>query len=371
MGVNSDFYAIIPAGGAGTRLWPLSRSTAPKFLLDLTGSGSSLLQDTVERLTALCGENFLVVTGRAHLAKVEKQLPFLGKQSFIAEPSGKNSMAAIGLAAAVLAKRHGDIVVGSFAADHVIGDNVAFTNAVESAIRAARAGYVATIGITPEYAATGFGYIASGEMLSGEKLGTDLPCAVYAVKSFQEKPPLALAKQYLESGEYFWNAGMFVAKASVLLAALERFVPQLYVDLMELAAAWDTENEAAVLAQKWENLPAIAIDHAIAEPLAALGGVAVVPAQMGWSDLGDYQALADLRAQVSDLPRGDKDITDVLDPVFVRATPGLVFSKKQKVVVLGIPDAVVVVEDDVVLVTTQEYAQEVKEVVEQLPVSLK
>src|SRR5665648_375818 len=189
----AGFWAVIPAGGAGTRLWPLSRSKSPKFLRDMTGTGSSLLQATWNRLKPLCGDHIMVVTGVLHEAAVRVQLPGLAQANLVAEPSPRGSMAAIGLAAAMLERRDPDAVIGSFAADHVIGEPEIFANVVREAVEVARTGYVVTIGIEPTRPATGFGYIHVGEHLA-------VPGAPSArkVSAFVEKPDVVRAQTYLD-----------------------------------------------------------------------------------------------------------------------------------------------------------------------------
>lgn len=350
-----SFYAIIPAGGAGSRLWPLSRKANPKFLTDLTGQGRSLLQLTVDRLSPLTTETF-IVCGTDHEAAVRFQIP---SADVVVEPSPRGTMGAIGLAAAVIQEKFGDVVVGSFAADHLIVDEPAFHDAVERAISAAEAGYVATIGITPDEPATGFGYIHAGaEQENG----------VYGVESFVEKPDSETAKEYLATGEYFWNAGMFIAKTSVLLGALERFHPEIAQPLTEIARQWNGAGRTEAIAKYWDLLPNAVIDRAIAEPLAAESGVSVVPADMGWSDVGDYASLAqvidpmELANQVS--PGGTHQPTLRID-----SPEALIYTSSKPVVLVGVPDAVVVETDDVILVTQKSASQQVKTAVDSLEIS--
>src|SRR5689334_11568362 len=269
---GTDLWAVVPAGGAGTRLWPLSRAAAPKFLHDLGGTGRSLLQATYDRLVPLVGERVLVVTGAAHAEAVTAQLDGLPAANVIAEPSPRDSMAAIGLAAAIIERQDPDAVMGSFAADHVIADAEAFRACVAEAAEVARTGVLVTIGIEPDFPSTGFGYIRLGERLDG------FPTA-HAVAEFVEKPDAVTAASYLATGEYRWNAGMFVARASVILDLLAEEHPKLAADLRRIAA------EPALLAELWPGLTKIAIDHAIAEPAAAAGRVAVVPGAFGWEDI--------------------------------------------------------------------------------------
>ncbi|MDO8121386.1 mannose-1-phosphate guanylyltransferase [Isoptericola sp. b490] len=352
--VLPGFRAVVPAGGAGTRLWPLSRAGSPKFLHDLTGTGRSLLQDTVDRLTPLTGpQGVLVVTGAAHEAAVRVQLPALGAGAVLAEPSPRDSMAAIGLAAAVLAEREGDVVLGSFAADHVISGE-GFARAVSQGVQAAEAGFVTTVGIAATAPSTAFGYIEAGEPLA------DVPGA-YHVAGFTEKPDAETAAAWLATGRYRWNAGMFLARVEVLLGHLARLLPALHDGLREIAAAWDTPRRGTVLEAVWPGLQRIAIDHAIAEPVAAAGGVAVVPGDFSWDDVGDVAALRDL------LP-GDPHVLGDVDQVLAVDAPGaLVAPGAQRLVaVLGVPDVVVLDTPDALLVTTRDRAQQVKALVDAL-----
>jgi mannose-1-phosphate guanylyltransferase len=342
-----NFWAVIPAGGAGTRLWPLSRSSSPKFLHDLTGSGRSLLQGTYDRLAPLVGDRFLVVTGRAHRAAVADQLPAVAAGSVVAEPSARDSMAAIGLAAALLEREHPDAVMGSFAADHVIADPLRFGDAVRIAVAAAREDWLVTIGIDPTSPSAAFGYIHLGDDLPGH------PGAA-SVREFVEKPSAEVAQAYLATGRYRWNAGMFVVRPRVLLELLAESDPGFAATLREIAA------QPSRLEELWPGLPKIALDHAVAEPAAAAGRVVTVPASFGWDDIGDFDSLAAI------LPAPAAGPTVLGDPGLVRAidSTGLVVPAGGKTVaVVGIDDVVVVDTPDALLVTTRARAQQVKDVV--------
>ncbi|WP_314454329.1 mannose-1-phosphate guanylyltransferase [uncultured Actinomyces sp.] len=374
-------HAIIPAGGAGTRLWPLSRRRRPKFLLDLTGAGRSLLQDTVARLAPLAATT-TVVTGAAHIAVVADQLPQVPRDNLLAEPSPRDSMAAIGLAAAVIARRHGrGAVVGSFAADHTVADRTAFADAVRQAALLAEQGWVVTIGIEATGPSTAFGYIHAGDP-------TDMPGAPDGrrVLGFTEKPDADTAAAYLATGDYRWNAGMFVVRAGVLLDHLAELRPQLAAGIEDIAAAWDTPEREEVLAERWPALEKIAIDHAIAEPVAAAGGVATVPVSMGWNDVGGFDALIGLVAPRNEGPATGAGVLDNINgadgaeavdgsaPEAPRADVRAIGSdgaliastSGRTVVLLGMPGAVVIDTPDALLVTTSEHAQDVKGVVDAL-----
>jgi len=349
-------YAVVPAGGAGTRLWPLSKATHPKFLLDLTGTGRSLIQQTWDRLAPL-STRIVVVTGTDHATAIGQQLPQLDAKDLLVEPAPRNSMPAIGLAAAVLHQRVGDVVLGSFAADHVIYDQQAFAAAVDAACQAASAGYLATIGIEPTEPSTAYGYIQAGQPL--QLPGTS---EVQTVERFVEKPDRATAQTYLAQGSFRWNAGMFVFRTGVLLGALASFHPDMHGALIELARAWDTDQRGSVAAKVWPGLTKISIDHAIAEPLAAVGGVATTAGKFDWTDLGDFAALAELR------PQGELSVATEPGPLLVSDSPDslVVRGSKRAVVLMGLPDVVVVDTPQAVLVTRRDLAQQVKDVTDQL-----
>lgn len=348
-----DLTAVVPAGGAGTRLWPLSRQHHPKFLLDLTGSGSSLLQQTWQRLAPVAGRRCLV-TGSAHAAAVARQLPDLDLADLLVEPSPRDSAAAIGLAAAVAHARDPQALVGSFAADHVVRDQAAFAAAVAEAAAVARTGELVTVGIQPTGPATGFGYVRPGAAL-------DVPGAPSALRvaEFVEKPDAAAAERYVAAG-YRWNAGMFVARAATLLDLLQEHRPGLAEPLRRLGAAWDGPDQQAVLDAVWPQLERVAIDYAVAEPAAAAGRVAMVPGAFGWDDVGDFASLATVlpTAAVQQLGGGQAVVRD--SSALVVTTP------ERLVVVLGLDDVVVVDTPDAVLVAARSHAQDVKAVVDHL-----
>ncbi|WP_394289452.1 mannose-1-phosphate guanylyltransferase [Microbacterium sp.] len=359
-----DFYAVIPAGGVGSRLWPLSRADAPKFLHDLTGAGHSLLRETWNRLEPLSGpERIAVVTGRAHRAAVEDQLPGIADMNVILESEPRDSAAAIGLAAAILHRRHPDVIIGSFAADHVIRGTRVFEFAVRDAVEVAREGYIVTIGIAPTEPAVGFGYIKRGD-----ELVVDGARDASLVERFVEKPDLETAKQYLTDRSYLWNAGMFIARADVLLAEIEANNPALHAGLLELAEAWDDrERRGPAVDRIWPKLEKIAIDYVVAEPAAEKGKLAVVPGHFDWDDVGDFASLAKLNSSA----RGnDLAILGENARVLSDAASGIVVSQTSRVIsIIGVKDIVVVDTDDALLVTTAEHAQRVKSVVDALKVT--
>ncbi len=347
------FWAVVPAGGAGTRLWPLSRSSSPKFLHDLTGDGRTLLEQTHDRLAPLVGDRFLVVTGRPHEQAVRAQLPALGPAAVLAEPSPRDSMAAIGLAAALLERRVSetgeDVVMGSFAADHLITDPATFHRTVGEAVAAAREDWLVTIGIEPTFPSSAFGYIRQGDGLPGHEHAR-------VVREFVEKPSVSVAEEYLATREYRWNAGMFVVRPGVLLDLLAEQNPDFASALRALGAAPDRLDEL------WPTLPKIAIDHAVAEPAAAAGRVATVPGGFGWDDVGDFDSLAGMLGDAEKLSvLGDRGL------VLSQQSTGLVVPASGRVVaVLGLDDVIVVDTPDGLLVASRDRAQYVKAVVAEL-----
>jgi len=346
------FWGVVPAGGSGTRLWPLSRAASPKFLLDLTGAGRTLLQGTLDRLGPLTDDRVLVVTGAAHRDAVTAQLPGLDPGSVVAEPSARDSMAAIGLAAALLERRDPEAVMGSFAADHVITEPGVFRETVRAAVDVARDDWLVTIGIDPVTPSPAFGYIHLGVPLPGH-------AGTFRVRAFVEKPSVHMAREYLASGEYRWNAGMFVVRPGVLLDLLAETDARFAEALRTIAAEPDRLEEL------WPTLPKIAVDHAVAEPAADAGRVAVVPASFGWDDVGDFDSLAELlgatEARAVPVVLGEDSQVRT-----VHGTGLVVPGSGRMVAIIGIDDVVVVDTPDALLVTTRSRAQEVKHVVARL-----
>ncbi|MQA03653.1 MAG: mannose-1-phosphate guanylyltransferase [Streptosporangiales bacterium] len=355
-GEQRAFYAVVPAGGSGTRLWPLSRKDEPKYLHALAGGDRSLLQATMDRLAPVtAGERMFVVTGAAHQPKVVAQLPELPPGNVLVEPAPKNSAPAIGLAAAVIAQRDPAAVMGSFAADHVVPRPEAFVSAVRDAIAVAEQGYLVTVGIAPTYAATGFGWIQRGAELPGG-LGEH-------VAEFTEKPPAEVAERYLASGRSLWNASMFVWSVATFLDELCTQLPELHDGLRRIAKAWDTPQRSEVLGEVWPTLAAEAVDDGVLVGAAQRGRVAVVPGDFEWHDIGDWNGLADLLPgdAAGNVGLGTGERLSVDDSGTVVAAAG-----GRLVATLGLTDLVVVDTPDAVLVAPRSRAQEVRRLVEEL-----
>ena len=358
------FWAVIPAGGSGTRLWPLSRAQRPKFLLPLLGN-RSLLQETADRLAPLAGPNrTMVVCGPAHAAAIARQLPGVPEEQLLVEPVPRGSLPAIALATALIARIDPDAVVGSFAADHDVADPATLLVAVQTAMSAARSGRLVTIGITPTRPETGYGYIErTNDIVARSADGSDGGDAgtAFAVNQFHEKPSLDEATTYVSSGRYLWNASMFIFAAGTMMRALERYQPGLYATVARIAVNWDTADRESLMAECWSDLVTATIDEAIMEPAAAAGEVAVVPADFGWSDVGDWHGLGELIEHdgLGNSVRGDFLQLETRDSV--------VWSETGRVVALiGMENVVVVDTEDALLVIDRSRAQDVRKVVDQL-----
>ncbi|MEW5913754.1 MAG: mannose-1-phosphate guanylyltransferase [Thermodesulfobacteriota bacterium] len=348
-----ELYAVIMAGGSGTRFWPASRERRPKQLLTLFGSGS-LLQQVVARLAPLTPpQRVLVVTGQAHAADVAAQLPQVPAGQVLAEPLARNTAAAVGLAAVWVARRDPEAVCLVLPADQLITQEALFIDTLRRAIELARSEEVlVTLGLSPRFPAIGFGYIECGRVLD------ENPPQVCAVQAFHEKPDLATAQAYLASGRHLWNSGMFVWRARVLLEEIERHLPELAAGLSELAPALEGPEQAAALARIYPRLPSISVDHGVLERCDRLR---VVRADFGWSDVGSWEAMAELWPPDADGNAGQDG------PVLaIEAQGNLVAAQGRLAALLGVSGLVAVVTDDVLLIMPKERSQEVKRFVELL-----
>lgn len=353
---QQTFYAIVPAGGSGTRLWPLSRSSRPKFLHPLPGP-RTMIQETIHRLgPAAPPERVIIVTGSAHAVEIARQVPALRDEQIIIEPAPRGTGPAIGLAVALVARFDPEAIVGSFAADHHVRHPERFVDDVRTAIEVARDGYLVTIGIEPEYPETGYGYIRVGEQLADIN-----GRSAHRVERFREKPDRATAEAYLAEGGYLWNASMFIWQAKTLLDEMARLLPDLHAKLTRIADAWDSPERDDVFASTWPTIEDVTIDHGILEHSDR---VAVVPSQMGWSDLGDWRSVGALQ------PSDDADNTAVHASLTSTDSSGnLVYGRNRMVGLVGVDDLVIVDTDDALLICDRERAQDVKRIVDQLRAS--
>jgi len=348
-------YAAILAGGSGTRLWPRSRKKQPKQFADITGSGRTLIQATADRLQGLVSDDELyVVVGETFAQLAYDQLPNLAKHQIIIEPSGRNTAPAIGLACVHLYHRDPDAVVAFLPADHVIPDTETFCAALRSAVDAAQAGHLVTLGITPTFAHTGYGYIKRGEALPLETSETQ---PMYSVERFLEKPNLATAESFLADGGYYWNGGIFISRADQMLAEIQRQLPEVYSRLAQILAALDGQDAASTLAEAWQTMPDVSIDYGVMEGARQ---VAVTPLDAGWNDVGSWDALASV------IPLNEDQNCIAQGETLTINSQGNIIYSERFVALIGVHDLAIIDTGDALLIGHKSEMQKVKNVVEQL-----
>lgn len=344
MQTSAEMQALILAGGSGTRFWPLSRKSRPKQLLALEGE-TSLLRQTVERLRPLVPpESVWICTTRALAEAVRADVPEVPPEQVLLEPQGRNTAPAIGWSVRSMPAAARDGVVLVLPSDHRVGDPEGFRGALARAAAAIeREDRVMTLGVTPRWAETGYGYL---ELEPGTG-----PDAVRRVRRFVEKPDPETAERFFRSGDYLWNAGIFLFRGSTLLDILGRLQPELAQGLEEIAAAPERLDEL------YAKLPSDSIDYAVMEKLE---GIATLPLDCGWSDLGSWAALDEV------LARDGSGNTGRGDRLAIEARDNLLFADEGTIAVVGVEGLVVVRTGDTVLVCPKERSQEVKKIVSEL-----
>jgi mannose-1-phosphate guanylyltransferase len=360
----SNVYAVIMAGGAGTRFWPASRAETPKQLLPLAGDpNESLLAATVRRLSPLIeARHVFIATGARLRAATGRAVPGVPAAQILAEPTPRNTAPCIGWATATIARVDPEAIIAVLPSDHFITDEAGFRATVASALEGARAGYLTTIGVVPTRAETGYGYIEIGKEVALEPARQLSALKLSAVARFVEKPNAALAEEYVRGKKHLWNAGMFFFKASTMLSAIEEHLPELATGLKKLDHAAAQGKEEAELASLFPSFPSISIDHGVMEKASRL---AVVQGDFGWNDVGSWQSAWELAAKTDTgnaLP--EKAIAVDARGNLVR---DLTTSAKKKVVALvGVHDLVVVETDDAILIIPRDRAQDVRAIVDEL-----
>ena len=348
------FYALIMAGGGGTRLWPMSRNETPKQLLPLIEE-QSMFRVSVERLAPLFPpDRIYVVAGRQHIDALRLEAPELPAENFIAEPYGKDNGPAAALAIAIVLKRDPDATVAYLTADHHIADKEGFHRVLAAGQEIAQSGFIVTLGISASLPSTAFGYIRRGELL---REIDGFRC--YHARDFTEKPDMQTAVRFIRSGEYSWNSGMFIMRASHALSEFERQQPTIHSMMMRLKPHIDTPGFEDVLDDIWEEIPKVSIDYAIME---GAQNVAVIPVDIGWSDVGSWDALFDI-LDLDEFGNGFKGSAP--DRVVVDTKNTLVYSDKLTVTI-GVENIVIVDTNDVLMVCHKDRTQEVRQVVNML-----
>ncbi|MGC2171343.1 MAG: mannose-1-phosphate guanylyltransferase [Candidatus Sulfotelmatobacter sp.] len=360
MAKNSNFYPVILAGGRGTRFWPLSRKKRAKQLLALDGR-QTMIQQTVARLLPLAPpKRFWIITNDDLRPAILKQLPKLPKPQVLAEPLGRNTAPAIGLAAFLLLHEDPGAIIGMFPSDHVIADEKSYRASIARAVEIAAAGEnIVVLGIRPNRPETGYGYIEADGIFHGSAL---------RVRRFTEKPDAAKAASFVAAGNYFWNSGMFLWRARTLANALCEHLPKTAALLEEIAASFGSRKFAATLRRLYPRCENISVDYALLEPRSAKGEQAAnifcLPADFGWNDLGSWTALHEHHNAKSNPPQGN--LIYGAGAFVLNAHGNYVHAPGKFVATVGVRDLVVVETEDALLITTRQHAQDVGKVVKYL-----
>ncbi|MCX5825276.1 MAG: mannose-1-phosphate guanylyltransferase [Deltaproteobacteria bacterium] len=346
-------FAVIMAGGKGSRFWPRSREKMPKHLLDIQGE-RTIIRETVDRIRPLVPpERTLIVTGRSHAAELIRQLPEIPAENILIEPVGRNTAPCIGLAALHIQMRVPDAVMLVLPSDHRIGDEITFRRVLDAAGKIAVGGNsLVTIGIRPTGPETGYGYIEQGDPFPAGGDGE-----IRRVRSIREKPPLEQAREFMRQGRFLWNSGMFVWKASTILGAIKRFLPELHEGLMQIREALGTEREEEIVGEVYLAQKGVSIDYGVMEKAE---NVLVVPGDFDWSDLGSWDALWEVSGKDGNgnAARGGF--------VGIDAGDCLIHSPGKLVALVGVRDLLVVETDDALLICRRGRSQDVRKVVEAL-----
>jgi mannose-1-phosphate guanylyltransferase len=358
--VANNFYPVILAGGRGTRFWPLSRKRRAKQLLALDGK-RTMIQQTVARLLPLApAKQFWIITNEDLRTAITKQLPRLPKAQVLAEPVGRNTAPAIGLAAFLLLRENPEAVLGLFPSDHVIADKKRFRETLGRGIALAAAGEnIVVLGIRPNRAETGYGYIEAGSATKDQ---------VLRVRRFTEKPDAEKAAEFVAAGNYFWNSGMFLWSARTLAGALREHLPRTAALLEEIAAAFGTRKFAATFRKLYPKCENISVDYAVLEPRSAKGDEAgkifCLPADFGWNDLGSWTALHEHHTSKSSPP--DDNLVGASGVFLSNARGNYIYAPGKFVAAVGVSDLVVIETPDALLITTRQHAQDVGKIVKYL-----
>lgn len=341
------------AGGSGTRFWPRSKTAKPKQYLNIFGD-DSLLQSTIKRFSTFTeAENIYIVSGKSQATVLEEQTPMLPENNLIYEPVGKNTLPCIGLAAMFAEKENADGIMVVSPSDHLIENDELFKDTVLAAAKIAdEKDGIVTIGITPTYPATGYGYVQTAENITGsEKINQ------FKVERFVEKPNESTATEYLKQGGFYWNSGLFVFKISVFLDAVKKFAPELYADLRKIQTDLGNPSFEQTLDTIYRSVESISVDYGIMEHAK---NIYLVEGNFHWNDLGSWESvyLADEKDENGNAGSGES--------IFLDTKNSYVYSEKGLVAVVGLEDVIVVQDGDTTLVCKRENAEDIKKIVDQL-----
>ncbi|MCR5251758.1 MAG: NTP transferase domain-containing protein [Lachnospiraceae bacterium] len=345
--------ALILAGGKGERFWPRSRKNCPKQFLSLTGDGRTMIQQTVERIRPLVDpEDIFIATNKSYRDLVREQLPEIPEENVLYEPVGRNTAPGIGLGAVHIRRKYGDAIMLVLPSDHQIKYKGMFLNVLKDGIRVAEEGTnLVTLGITPVAPETGYGYIKFNPESTKED--------AFKVDRFVEKPDVNKAKEYLESEEYLWNSGMFVWKASTILASMERHLPEIYSGLTRIESAIGTEDEDSILRGVFESLPSESIDYGVLEKEK---NIYVLPGTFGWDDVGSWLSVERMR------PLNESGNTVAGNVLTVNVKDCIIEGEKKLIAAVGIRDLVVVDTEDAILICAKDSTTDIRKIVENLKI---
>jgi mannose-1-phosphate guanylyltransferase len=348
-----NLYTLIMAGGAGTRFWPRSKVAKPKQYLNIFGD-DSLLQSTIKRFSTFTEtENIYIVSGKSQAEVLEEQTQMLPKNNLIYEPVGKNTLPCIGLAAMFAEKENPDGIMVVSPSDHLIENDELFKDTVLAAAKIAdEKNGIVTIGITPTFPATGYGYVQTAENISGSD-----KIKQFKVNRFVEKPDEPTAKEYLKQGGFYWNSGLFVFKISVFLDSIKEFAPDLYNDLKKIQADFGTPSYEQTLDTIYRAVKSISVDYGIMEHAK---NIYLVEGNFNWNDLGGWESvyLADKKDENGNAGSGES--------IFLDTKNSYIHSENGLIAVVGLEDVIVVQNGNTTLVCKRENAEDVKKIVDQL-----
>ena len=353
---NKNYFAVIMAGGGGTRLWPLSRKKTPKQIVNFTGEGT-LFQMSVNRLKGLfADDHILVVTVAEQADQLQRLVPEIPKENYLIEPFPKGTASVVGYAASFLNQMHPGSTMAVLTADHFIQNIQEFHNLLKIAYSIAEKNYLVTLGIKPTYPSTGFGYIEHAEFLT-EIDGVN----AFHVRKFKEKPPIELARIFFESGDHDWNSGMFIWKTDIILKEFQKQMPELSSILQRLQKAMEEENLDDIISGQWQKIKAETIDYGIMENAS---NVVVIPAaRLGWNDVGSWESLFEV---ISSNENGNISIGN--DHLNFETKNSLVYSQTpgKLIATIGLENIIIIEAGNSILVCSREKAQDVKAIVKYL-----
>jgi mannose-1-phosphate guanylyltransferase len=351
-----NVYAVIMAGGVGSRFWPRSREKTPKQLLEIIGTGT-MIQNTVKRISDIIEpQNIFIVTNKVQQHLLSQQLPHIPEKNIIIEPIGRNTAPCIGLAALFIRRKDPDAVMVVLPADHVIQKEEGFRSVLRLAIWVAyESGHLITVGIQPTRPETGYGYI---QVVDEEDTSNPyFSRGVYRVKTFAEKPNRQTAEEFLKSGDFLWNSGMFIWKVDAILQNIQTLLPELWAELSKIDDAIETEKYNNIVETSYRIIRGISIDYGVMEKAS---NVFVIKGDLGWSDVGSWD-------EVFRLSDKDENGNTLTGKVYIHNTKNtMVYAGNKFVAAIGVENLHIIVTDDAVLVCRVDHAQEVKEVVDYL-----